>query len=79
MVTQTVAGPPARQTVTVQASAGLASIGRIAITNGTVAPPAFAVGTTGPVHVTATKGNPSQRTIWSFSATDRNGNSTFCH
>jgi hypothetical protein len=62
-VTQTVIDPPARQTVTVHATGGLASITRIAIINGTVAQPTFTPGTTGPVQVTATKTNQSKKTV----------------
>jgi hypothetical protein len=77
-VTQTVMGPPARQTVTVHASGGLASVTGIAVINGTVASPAFTPGTTGPVPVTATKTNQSKKTVWSFSATDEEGDTTYC-
>jgi hypothetical protein len=71
-------GPPATETVTVRASAGLASITDISIINGTVAQPQFTPGTTDPVHVKATKLNPRRTTVWSFPATDENGSTTSC-
>ncbi|MDQ1391240.1 MAG: hypothetical protein QOF30_217 [Acidimicrobiaceae bacterium] len=68
----------ATQTVTVHAAAGLASVNNIKIVNGTVNVPAFAVGTTSPVKVTATKTDPTKLTSWSFTITDVNGQTRNC-
>jgi hypothetical protein len=78
VVTGLRAGPPAQQDVTVVAAGGLARISNIQITNGTVSVPSFIQGTTGAVVITATKTNQSQRTTWSFDATDTLGNLHHC-
>jgi hypothetical protein len=78
VVTGLIAGPPKQQQVTVTASAGLASITQVQITNGTVSVAPFTTGTTGPVVVTATKTDQSQTTSWDFVATDVLGNSQYC-
>jgi Putative Ig domain len=78
-VTALIQGPPAQQQVTVRdAGLGLQAITNIKIVNGTVAPLSFSVGTTGPVVVTATKTNQTERTVWSFDATDTAGNVVHC-
>jgi len=70
----------AQESVTVQDSGnGLASIGDVSITNGTVSIPAFARGTKGQVVVVATKTDPGLPTRWSFEATDVAGQTSFCH
>lgn len=69
-----------QEVVTVQdTGSGLASIFNIQVTNGTVSVPAFTVGTTSPVDVTASKTNLTKTTKWSFHASDVAGNSTFCN
>jgi len=78
VVTGLIAGPPKQQQVTVTASAGLASITQIQITNGTVSVAPFTPGTTGPVVITATKTDQSATTSWDFVATDILGNSQYC-
>ena len=56
----------------------LASVTSIQIVNGTVSVATFTVGTTGPVLVTASKADQSQRTTWSFVANDVAGRSHLC-
>jgi hypothetical protein len=72
-------GPPKQQDVTARDTAsGLASIGSIQITNGTVATPPFTAGTVSGVVVTATKTDQLLSTRWSFDAADVAGNTTHC-
>jgi hypothetical protein len=69
--------PSSQQDVTVTASAGLQSITNGAVSNGTMFAPNFAGNPTSVV-VTATKWDESQRTIWSFDATDTTGFTQHC-
>ena len=71
-------GPPAQQDVTVNDPDGVASITAVNVINGTVAVPTFTPGDPGPLVLTATKGNQSQRTFWEFDVTDSNGVTTHC-
>jgi hypothetical protein len=68
----------AKQDVTVQASAGLASITNIQTSNATVKVASFTAGTTAPVVVVATKKNQNLGASWSFVATDVNGQQHLC-
>ncbi len=74
----TTAGPPKQMFVSVQDTVGLAMITNVSVTNGTVFVPAFTVGTTSPIVVTATKSNQSLPTTWSFQAVDVDGNVKTC-
>ena len=71
-------GPPAQQDVTVNDADGIARIFNVVVSNGSVNVPAFSPGTTGPVVLTATKSNQSQRTVWSFDVEDSFGNVKHC-
>jgi streptogramin lyase len=57
---------------------GLASITNVKITNGTVSMPAITPGTASTVTVTATKTTQGLSTVWSFDATDADGNVRHC-
>jgi hypothetical protein len=78
VVTALRAGPPQQQDVTVKDLDGIASIFNVNVINGTVNVPAFTPGTTGPVVLTATKTNQSQRTFWEFDVKDSKGVTTHC-
>jgi hypothetical protein len=78
VVTALRAGPPKQQDVTVTDPDGLARIFNVHIVNGTVAVPAFTLGTTGPVVLTATKTDQSLNTFWEFDVTGVNGVTKHC-
>jgi Big-like domain-containing protein len=72
-------GPPVQIDVTVQDSgSGLASVLATNLQNATVVVPPFAVGSTNPLIVTATKGNQSLRSRFTLRAQDVAGNVTRC-
>jgi hypothetical protein len=78
-LTAVIAGPPKQIQITVQDSeSGLASIEVMTSTNANTAVPAFAVGTTSPVVVTATKIDQSTGAVVELRATDVAGNVTVC-
>jgi hypothetical protein len=77
-LTSTIAGPPKEITVTVQAPAGLSTIGVTESVNDTVVVPTFTMGDTSKVVVTATKVNQSAVSELALSVTDVNGSNTTC-
>jgi hypothetical protein len=64
--------------VTVSSGAGLASIGNVVVSNGSVSVPTIISGMTTPVVVTATKAVQGTPTRFSFNILDVIGRSTFC-
>ncbi|MEA2693419.1 MAG: hypothetical protein QOJ16_2806 [Acidobacteriota bacterium] len=73
------AGPPAQVEVTLRdTGSGLARIDVTESENATESVPAFSVGTTDPVLVTATKIDPTQGSEISITATDVAGNAIIC-
>jgi hypothetical protein len=78
-LTAVIAGPPKQLQITVQDSdGGLKSIVVATITNATVNIPAFTLGTTSPVVVTATKMDQTMGASVTLQATDVAGNVTTC-
>jgi hypothetical protein len=78
-ITGIIPGPPKQILVTIQdTESGLASIVPVTLVNATLSIPAFTVGTTSPVVVTATKINQSIASTVVLRATDVAQNSTVC-
>jgi hypothetical protein len=78
-VTALRAGPPAQQDVTVRDADGISSISNVHVINGTVSVPHFTPGTKGPIVLTATKVDPTNRTFWGFDVTEGNGFTRSCN
>jgi hypothetical protein len=77
-LTAVIAGPPKQLQITVQDTGGLASVVVTEDANASVAVPAFAVGTTAPVIVTATKIDQSAGASVALRVIDLAGNVTNC-
>ena len=71
-------GPPAQQDVTVRDPDGIAVINHINVINGSTHVPTFTPGTPGPLVLTTTKINQTQRTFWEFDVTDSRGVTKHC-
>jgi hypothetical protein len=78
-LTAVIAGPPKQLQITVQDSdGGLKTIATVSSSNATVSIPAFTVGTTSPVVVTATKIDQTLGASVTLQATDMAGNTITC-
>jgi hypothetical protein len=78
ILTGVIAGPPKQIQITVQAANGLQAITVTSTTNGVISVPAFTIGTTSPIVLTATKIDQSKPFDVAIKVSDVPGLSTTC-